>query len=143
MLAYTTSFTLNNTPQEVFNAINNVHAWWGPIEGHSQKAGDEFFHRHGDVHYSKHQVTEMVPDKKVVWLTIDSRLNFVQQKDEWNGTKIVFEVSEKDGWTTLTFTQEGLTPALECYGSCSEAWGFYVGESLRDLIVKGEGHPDR
>jgi hypothetical protein len=78
-----------------------------------------------------------------MWLTVDSRLNFVQQKDEWNDTKIVFEIVEQGGMTTLTFTQEGLTPTLECYGGCSGAWGFYVGESLRNLINTGKGSPDK
>lgn len=142
MKAYKISFSVIQTPEEVFTAINLVRDWWGPVKGNSQKAGDEFEYRHGDVHYSKHRIAEMVPNQKVVWLTVDSQLNFVQQKDEWNGTKIVFEIAEKDDLTTLTFTQEGLTPALECYGGCSGAWGFYVGESLRDLIINGKGKPD-
>jgi len=85
MLNYTTYFTINNTPQAVFDAIENVPAWWGPIEGNFQKAGDEFIYRHGDVHYSKHQITEMVPDKKLVWLTIDrGRISFNKRM---NGTE--------------------------------------------------------
>ena len=143
MKNFTTSFSVSQSPQTVFDAVNNVPAWWGPFEGSSKKIGDEFIYRHGEMHYSKHRVTEMVPGEKVAWQTIDSRLNFVKQKDEWDGTRIIFEISENDGLTTLTFTQEGLTPALECYGGCSGAWGFYVGESLRDLVVTGAGRPDK
>ena len=137
------SLTLKNTPQEVFDAINNISAWWGPIEGSSQYAGDEFIYRHRDMHYSKHKVAEMVPGRKVVWVTIDSRLNFVRHHDEWDGTKIVFEIKAADHLTILTFTQKGLTPSLECYGGCSGAWAFYIGVSLRELIVQGKGQPDK
>ncbi|TSJ41069.1 SRPBCC domain-containing protein [Mucilaginibacter corticis] len=143
MQDYQISFTVSQTPQEVFDAVKKVADWWRPIEGSSGKAGDEFIYRHGDVHYSRHRITEMVPGQKLVWLTTDSRLNFVAQKEEWNGSKLIFDIAEKDGTTTLTFTQKGLTPALECYGACSGAWGFYVGGSLLALIESGQGRPDK
>jgi len=135
MQSYNTSFTVSQTPQQVYNAINNVPGWWGPIEGNSQHEGDEFIYRYKDMHFSKHQVVELVPDKKIVWLTSDSQLNFVQQKDEWNGTRIIFEISQQEGSTVLTFTQEGLHPDFECYSECSNAWNFYVNESLKKSIM--------
>lgn len=94
------------------------------------------------MHYSKHRVIEMVAGKKVVWLTLDSELKFVKQADEWTGSTIVFEISEQAGSTLVTFTHEGLTPEQECYDTCSGAWGFYVGESLKKLITTGQGQPD-
>jgi hypothetical protein len=36
----------------------------------------------------------------------------------------------------------GLVPAFECYGGCSGAWGFYINESLRNLITGGAGQPN-
>ena len=141
MQSFSTSFSVNATPQAVFEAINNVPAWWGPIEGQFQKVGDEFSYLHGELHYSKHRVTDLLPGKKVVWQTVDSQLNFVEQKDEWNGTTIVFDITPEHDLTRLTFRQEGLTTALACYNDCSGAWRFYVHESLRDLILTGQGRP--
>jgi hypothetical protein len=37
----------------------------------------------------------------------------------------------------------GLVPDHECYGACSNAWGSYVNGSLRGLITKGKGQPNR
>jgi hypothetical protein len=72
----------------------------------------------------------------------EASLNFVKDKDEWNGTDIVFEITATQGKTELRFTHVGLVPAFECYGGCSGAWGFYVGESLRSLITTGKGEPN-
>jgi hypothetical protein len=33
-------------------------------------------------------------------------------------------------------------PTFACYGDCSGAWGFYVDESLRELITTGKGQPN-
>src|SRR2546428_121325 len=86
---YSTTFTVDETPEEAFAAINNVRDWWsGNIEGSTNKLGDEWTYRYKDVHYSKQKITELIPGKKVVWLVLDSYLNFIEDKTEWNGTKI-------------------------------------------------------
>jgi len=41
--------------------------------------------------------------------------------------------------TEVRFTHRGLTPGLECYDQCSNAWSFLVGTSLRRLITTGQG----
>ena len=141
---YTTSFTVDQSPEEVFDAINNVRAWWSQeIDGRTDQLGTEFKFHHKDVHRSTHKITEIVPGKKVVWHVVDSQINFVKDKTEWKGTDIVFEISKKDGKTALRFTHVGLVPAIECYGDCSGAWGFYINDSLRSLITTGKGQPNQ
>src|SRR5574341_1004124 len=141
---FTTTFTVDQTPEEVFDAINNVRGWWSEdIEGNTDQLGAEFKFHSGDVHRSTHTITEFVPGEKVVWHTTDSQINFVKDKAEWTGTDIVFEITKKDDKTELRFTHVGLLPLIECYDSCSDAWGFYVRRSLFDLITKGKGEPNR
>jgi Activator of Hsp90 ATPase homolog 1-like protein len=139
---YTTTITVDQTPEEAFAAINNVRGWWTGdpgVEGSTDKLGDEFTYRYEDVHYSKQKITELVPGKKVVWLVSDARLNFAKDKTEWKGTKITFEISKKGNQTEIRFTHVGLVPQFECFDSCSDAWGSYINGSLRKLITTGKG----
>lgn len=136
---FTTAFTVDQTPEEAFAAINNVRGWWTGkpgIEGSTAKLGDEFTYRYNPHHYSKQRITEFIPGKKVVWLVVESTLNFVKDKSQWNGTNITFEISKKGDDTEVRFTHAGLIPDHECYDACSNAWGSYINGSLRNLILK-------
>lgn len=85
----------------------------------------------------------MVPGKKVVWDVMDGYLNFVKDKSEWTGTKIVFDIPRKGKKTEVRFTHQGLVPRIECYGVCTDAWGSYIRGSLKSLITTGKGDPNR
>ena len=139
---YTTSFTVDQSPEEVFAAINNVRGWWsGEIDGSTDQLGAEFSYHYKDIHYSTQKITELVPEKKVAWHVVDSQLNFVKEKDEWTDTHIVFEITRKGGKTELLFTHVGLVPTFACYHNCSGSWGSLITESLYDLITTGKGYP--
>ena len=141
---YTVSILVDRSPAEVFQAINNVRAWWaGEIEGKTDTLGASFTYRYKHFHRSTHKITEMTPGKKVVWRTTDASINFVADKSEWNGTDIVFEITGKDGKTELRFTHVGLSPSIECYADCSDAWGSLIKGSLRELIEKSPRKPNK
>lgn len=142
---FSTSFSVDQTPKEVFDAINNVREWWTGepgVEGSTEKLGDEFTYRYKDLHYSKQKLTELIPGKKVVWLVTDSKLNFIKDKNEWTGTKISFEISKRGDKTEVRFTHVGLVPDIECYNDCSNAWSSYINSSLRSFISKGKMQPN-
>ena len=143
---FTTNFSVDQTPEEAFAAINNVRGWWSGepgIEGSTDKLGDEFVYRYEPYHYSKQKVAEFIPGKKIVWHVLESQINFVKDKSEWTGTKVIFEISKKGGKTVVRFTHAGLVPEYECYDSCSNAWDSYIKGSLRKLITSGKRNPNK
>lgn len=137
---FTTTILVDNSPEEVFDAINNVSGWWqGEVKGGTTQVNDEFTYQMEDIHYSKQKLMEVIPNEKMVWLVTDSKLNFTKNKSEWTGTKIIFEISEADGKTQLHFTHQGLVPEMECYRGCSSGWSSLIQKSLFSLITTGKG----
>ncbi|HEX8545307.1 MAG TPA: SRPBCC domain-containing protein [Cytophagaceae bacterium] len=143
----TNNFTINlfseQTPEQVFQTINNVGGWWSgyygeQIKGNTQNLNDEFSFTAGEgAHFSQHKLIEVIPNQKIVWLTTDSYLNFIEKGNEWTGTKVIFEIAAKENNIQLTFTHEGLTPDIECYEACSTAWTSYLNNKLSPLINEG------
>jgi hypothetical protein len=139
---YQISITVNATAHEAFKSISSVSQWWTEdLEGSSQKLNDEFTVRFGDIHASKQKLIEVIPDKKVVWLVTDSKLNFLEDKREWTNTKIVFEILTRNNRTQIRFTHIGLVREAECYDSCVKGWDQYIKGSLFKLLIKGKGTP--
>ncbi len=141
---FTTTFLVDQTPEAAFAAITDVRGWWsGEIEGGTAEVGDVFTYRYKDIHRSTQRVSEAVPGRRVVWDVLDAWLKFTEDKTEWNGTKVIFEISREGEKTAIRFTHQGLVPAFECYDKCSSAWSFYINDSLRSLIATGKGEPNR
>jgi hypothetical protein len=141
---FTTTFMVDQTPEVAFDAINNVRGWWSEeIEGSTNKLGDEFTYRYEDVHRCKMKLKEVIPGKKVVWLVLDNYFNFTEDKTEWKGTEVTFDISKKGNKTEIRFTHLGLVPEYECFDICSKAWGSYTNGSLRSLITTGKGKPNQ
>lgn len=142
MKNFTTTLFVDQSPAEVFTAINNVRGWWsGEINGDTDKLGAEFTYRVPNVHRSTQKINEFIPGKKIVWHVIDASLSFVKNKSEWKGTDIVFEIARKDNKTMIRFTHIGLVPAYECYNACSNAWSMLINGNLLKHITTGEAQP--
>jgi hypothetical protein len=127
-------------PKEVFQDVLNVREWWSgyhseEFEGSTEKLNDEFgFSAAAGAHYSKQKLVELIPGKRIVWLVTDSDFDYIKKRDEWTGTKLIFEISKEIDKTKLTFTHQGLTPEVECYNSCAPSWTQYLQNKLLPLI---------
>lgn len=140
---FTTSFSVDQSPAEVFAAINNVRGWWSEeTEGSTNQLDGVFYYHFEDIHRCTIQVTTLEPNQKVVWRVLDNYFNFIQDPTEWRGTELTFEIAQQGDKTEIHFTHVGLVPAYECFDLCSNAWGTYINGSLRSLITTGKGHPN-
>jgi uncharacterized protein YndB with AHSA1/START domain len=141
--SFTTTFSVDRSPQQVFDAVNDVRAWWSQeIDGPTDVEGEEFVFRVKDLHRSRIRVSELVPGRRVVWTVLENYMSFVEDQTEWVDTEIRFDLAQRDGGTEVTFTHVGLLPDHECYDVCSTAWGYYLTESLPNLVMVGEGRPE-
>lgn len=140
MSELTAHFTVDATPMEVYDAINDVRSWWsGNIVGDTDAVGAEWYYLVPDIHFSKQAVRELIPGERVRWDFTDGHLSFITDKKEWVGTSGRFDISQQDGRTEVTFTHDGLASGDECYGVCFDAWTHYITVSLKQRIETGAG----
>lgn len=138
---FTIAVTFPRRPEVIFSSLQDVSKWWGgeDFAGNSVKKGDEFTVIHGDVHFSKQQLIDVIPEKRIVWLVTESRLSWLTgNKHEWTDTKMVFDLMAAGGETVLRFTHEGLVPSLECYEKCTEGWTMVISKWLPDYVNFGK-----
>lgn len=141
---YTTTFTIEQaTPAQVFAAVTNPRAWWSEdVIGDTDRLGAIFYYHFKDIHRGTFLISELEPDRKVVWHVLQNHFNFTRDKTDWTGTDIVFEITPVEQGTQLRFTHVGLHPDEECYQVCEDSWNFYIA-SLRQLISTGMGQPNK
>jgi hypothetical protein len=139
--SYTATFAVPQSPREVYDAVRNVRAWWNArIVGDSADVGDIFVQEAPGLHRAELRVTEADPGRRMTWHVQASDMTFLEDRTEWVGTDIVFEIEPTDEGSTLRFTHRGLMPGQECYDICENAWGGYMA-SLHGLITTGTGRP--
>lgn len=135
--SYTTTIEVAAAPQDVFERISQIPEWWTrDFEGNSTKLNDEFVICHPGAHYSKQQLTEFIPGRKVVWLVTESELSWLEKdKAEWTGTKMVFELASEGDKTRINFTHEGLVPEKASYERCTQGWNTVIRYRLLNFII--------
>ena len=139
---YHSTITVPVTPQAAVKNINRVFDWWtSHFEGAAEKLHDRFTIWFGDT-FSSFEVVEIKDTQRIVWLVTDCNLQWLQDKKEWKGTQIEWEISSKGDHTQIDFTHKGLVPEIECFEDCKKGWNFYITESLRKLITEGKGLPE-
>jgi hypothetical protein len=128
------------SPAEALKKISNVQGWWGvTFTGTSEKQNDRFTIKMGGDSFFDFTVQELVPGERLVWLVNDCNMPWYSDKKEWANTRLIFDLVEQGGITTLRFTHEGLTPEVECYKDCDPGWTHWIKTSLFSYLTTGQG----
>jgi hypothetical protein len=136
------SFIVKVVPNEAMEKISQVNLWWAKnFKGEASKLNDEFSVYFGDT-YVNFKISEVIPDKKIIWLVTDCNLHWIEDKKEWKNTEVIFSLAGKNGKTQIDFIHKGLTPQSECYESCKPGWTHHLKDSLLKLIDDGKGFPE-
>ena len=139
---FSLSLAVKASAKETMKRISQVNLWWAKnFKGQAGKLNDEFSVHFGYT-YVNFRISEVIPDRKIVWLVTDCNLHWIDDKKEWNDTEVIWSLAEKDGKTRIDFVHKGLTPASECYESCEPGWTHHIKDSLVKLIEKDKGFPE-
>lgn len=136
--------------KDAFDKIARVSEWWAKaFEGSARNRGDIFTVRfggnasaqHGGQTFVDFVISEVVPDSKIVWQVTNCYLPWLENKTEWTGTRVVWELSTSNGTTTVHMTHHGLNPTVECYGACEKGWNGHIQKGLLQFLEGGSGMP--
>ncbi|TSJ36516.1 SRPBCC domain-containing protein [Mucilaginibacter corticis] len=137
---FSTSITVPLHAAAALEKICQVPAWWGvTIEGPTEKLDDQFVIRMGQEAYFNCAITELIPGKRVVWSVGDCFMPWYEDKTEWSGTLMIFDLDESGSETEISFTHEGITPESECYKDCQPGWTHWIRNSLFSYLTTGKG----
>lgn len=87
----------------------------------------------GDNDNTKMKVIELVQNQRVLWECLDS-------DPEWVGTKISFDLIEKNGITSIVLKHFDWRELTEFYQWCNYNWTMFL-LSLKSYCEDGEGTP--
>ena len=126
-----------------YAAISRVREWWiRDTEGETAALGGSFTVRFNNAKdFVRFTVTDALPGARYVWHVDDCFLPWFEDKTEWNGTDVIFDIVPAPGGSSVRMVHRGLTPDVECYNACTAGWEKYFMQSLRQLIESGAGTP--
>jgi hypothetical protein len=143
---FTSRLVLEADAQRIYAGLTeSIDQWWTELfEGSSQEPGQIFSISFGPLVRKTMMVETLVPREKVAWLVVDSLIDLpeLSNREEWTGTRILWEISRNAGNTVLQLKHHGLTPEIECYQLCTSGWQTFL-QSFEQYISTGVGTPFR
>jgi uncharacterized protein YndB with AHSA1/START domain len=120
------------------STVEGVAAWWTTATtGESRKDGEvtvSFTTPTGEERgRMTFEIVELERYQKVHW-------RFKAGPDEWVGTDVTFELSERDGLTIVLFSHANWRELVEFTSHCSMKWATFL-LSLKEWVQTGAGRP--
>lgn len=133
--SFSTQIEIHISADAALQKISEVASWWGvAFEGSAREQGDHFVIKMGPEAWFNFTVTELT-DHKVVWHVDDCYMPWYEDKTEWKGQQVVFEIDNH----ILTFTHVGLVAGIACFKDCVPGWTHWITRSLKSYFETGQG----
>lgn len=127
---------INSSPEKIYSALRTkegVASWWTEQTEIGNKVGDLNIFDFGDRHHNEMKISKLIPSKQVEWECLEG-------DKEWIGTKLIFEIEEKDEGSVLKFNHDDWREETDFFASCNYHWGYYM-RSLKLYCETGKGTP--
>ncbi len=98
------SFTVKASAKDAMKSISEVDAWWAKkFKGQAAKLNDTFSVYFGGPKdtFVDFKISEVIPNKKVVWYVSDCNLHWINDKKEWKNNECIWNLTEKGGKTSI------------------------------------------
>jgi len=125
----------SSSPDDVYRELTTLQGlsgWWTTDTRGESKEGGVLQFRFGAGGFDM-KVLELRPAKRVLWQVVEG-------PEEWIGTRIRFDLDQRDDWTILLFKHEGWREPVEFMHHCSTKWAVFL-LSLKSLLETGKGAP--
>ena len=124
-----------SSPSDVYKALTTLEglsAWWTTTTEGETDVGGVLRFRFGNGGFDM-RVVELHPASRVLWQVVDG-------PEEWVGTKISFDIEQRDEWTIVLFKHAGWKAPVEFMHHCSTKWAVFL-LSLKSFLETGKGAP--
>ena len=120
----------------VYDAITTQEGlgnWWTTAVQAKPEVSSVAVFRFSPDYAREMKILNLRKDKKVEWECIAG-------DKEWLGTKIIFNLEQKNKNTILRFSHLNWKHQTDLFGICNYHWGLYL-KSLKTYIETGKGTP--
>lgn len=124
---------------KVYEALSTqagLASWWTKDTKAEPKVGAIIEFTFNKKFTQKMRVDDLKPNARVAWTCVEGA-------QEWDQTKITFDLSEENGETVVRFGHRGWKEASDFLAHCSYRWAYFL-RSLKLAMQEGKGtpHPD-
>lgn len=144
-LDYTREIIVSTVPGAAYRALTTgFDKWWTTSCNPISEAGDRITFRFGSTCWVM-RANSLVPDNFVELECVEAHHMHKGLSssilNEWEGTKLRWQIQKQGEKTKIVFVHEGLIPSLDCYEVCEQGWDYYFVNSLQQYLDTGEGSP--
>jgi hypothetical protein len=143
--SYAREIVVNVNAGAAYRALTEeIDKWWAPVSNAVTAVGDTVTVRFDPTFWTM-RVNKLASGERVEWECIEA--NHIVDgmpgsiREEWVGTKLIWNIRDQEEKTKISFIHEGLVPSLECFDICEASWDYFFVNSLKSYLDTGEGTP--